>query len=106
MHLARDQVLRAFAKAGLGDLRPHIVAERILSPLDWRSMFNLQCGAAFGIRHTLDQLSILRPGFQHPTLRNLFRVGSSTRPGNGVPLVMEGARQCARRVASYLVASK
>jgi phytoene dehydrogenase-like protein len=41
---------------------------------------------------TIQQLSALRPRIRHPHSRNLYRVGASTRPGNGVPLVMIGAK--------------
>lgn len=69
-----------------------IVAESVREPADWKSEFNLFRGSAFGLAHSLDQLSVLRARLRHPNLKNLYRVGASTRPGNGVPLVMIGAR--------------
>lgn len=70
----------------------HIVGEHIRSPEQWRTEYGLHRGSAFGLAHSIDQLYLLRPRLRHPTIHNLYRVGSSTRPGNGVPLVMIGAR--------------
>lgn len=53
----------------------------------------------FGLSHDLLQLSILRPGPRNPQgIRGLYHVGASNRPGNGVPLVMVGARLLAELV--------
>jgi phytoene dehydrogenase-like protein len=35
---------------------------------------------------------------EHPTVKGLFFVGASTRPGNGVPLVLTGAQLVADRI--------
>ena len=55
-------------------------------------------GAAFGLSHSLGQLVALRPANRHPALPNLYFVGASTSPGNGVPLVLTGAAMVARRI--------
>lgn len=52
----------------------------------------------FGLSHGLNQLSLLRPGSQHPTVNGLWFCGASSRPGNGVPLVLIGAKQVADNV--------
>ena len=77
-----------------------IVAERIREPIQWKEDFGLFRGSAFGLAHSLNQLSIFRARLRHPFLKNLYRVGASTRPGNGVPLVMIGARLTAEAVLS------
>jgi phytoene dehydrogenase-like protein len=55
-------------------------------------------GAAFGLSHTLGQLVLFRPANRHPSLPNLYFVGASTTPGNGVPLVLTGAAMAAARI--------
>mmetsp|Transcript_16493 Transcript_16493/g.15815 ORF Transcript_16493/g.15815 Transcript_16493/m.15815 type:complete len:582 (+) Transcript_16493:95-1840(+) len=70
----------------------HIVSEQIREPEKWQEEFGLFRGSAFGLAHSIDQLNVLRPRLRHPVIKNLFRAGASTRPGNGVPLVMIGAR--------------
>jgi hypothetical protein len=37
---------------------------------------------------------------EHPTVKGLFFVGASTRPGNGLPLVLTGAQLVADRIIS------
>ena len=76
----------------------HIVAENIREPESWKEEFGLFRGSAFGLAHSIDQLTILRPRLKHPNINNLYRVGASTRPGNGVPLVMIGGRLTAEAV--------
>jgi phytoene dehydrogenase-like protein len=59
-------ILRAFRQAGVGDLGPHIVAESVRTPAEWQDLYGLQHGAAFGLDHGLDQLSIFRPPNKDP----------------------------------------
>jgi phytoene desaturase (3,4-didehydrolycopene-forming) len=94
----RAAVLRVLSEAGAGDIAPHITDEFVISPPEWRGRYGLAHGAAFGLAHGLNQLSLLRPGPEDPALPGLYFVGASGRPGNGVPLVMMGADQCVGRV--------
>ncbi|CAN0540088.1 unnamed protein product, partial [Laminaria digitata] len=64
--------------------------------------YNLRRGAVFGLSHGLNQLSLLRPSPQHPTVNDLWFCGASTRPGNGVPLVLIGAKQVAADVVATI----
>ncbi len=60
--------------------------------------YGLQHGAAFGLSHGLDQLAAFRPPPKDDRVAGLYFVGASTRPGNGVPLVMIGAGLTVGRV--------
>ena len=73
----------------------HVVREQVRTPLEWRDKYALRRGAAFGLSHNLAQLSLLRPARRHPGAHGLHWVGASTRPGNGVPLVLIGAELAA-----------
>ena len=53
---------------------------------------------AFGLAHGLDQLSIFRPANKDARVPGLYFVGASTRPGNGVPLCLIGAKLTAERI--------
>eukprot|EP00897_Mesotaenium_endlicherianum_P000927 jgi/Mesen1/10835/ME000093S10359 len=101
---ARSAVLDRLEEAGCGKLSDSIVSELVYSPPVWRDMYNLQHGAAFGLAHGLDQLAYFRPDVVDPRVRGLYYVGASTRPGNGVPLVMMGARTTAERILEDVVA--
>lgn len=89
--LVRKSVIKRL-EITCGPIKQNIVCESIRSPLSWKRDFNLFRGSAFGLAHCLSQLSLFRPRLRHPRIRNLFRVGASTRPGNGVPLVMVSGR--------------
>ena len=88
------------------DLADHVIAKRIVTAKDWQATYNLQGGSVFGLSHSLSQLSLLRPRLRHSIVRNVFRVGASVRPGNGVPLVMIGAKLTTEAVRRYLIACK
>jgi phytoene desaturase (3,4-didehydrolycopene-forming) len=92
--IVRDAVLKRLQRIpGMPqDLTSHIVEESIREPRQWRSGFGLFRGSAFGLAHSLNQLYFFRPNIKHESFGNVYRVGASTRPGNGVPLVMIGAR--------------
>src|SRR5215212_4300300 len=89
-------------KAGIKDIRQHVVYEKIKTPLDWLVDYNLEEGAAFGIGHGIFQVGYFRPPMNSKTFRNVYFVGASTRPGTGVPLVTIGANLAADRIGRDL----
>lgn len=94
----RERVLASMQAAGVDVAWSDIVEERVTQPAQWADAYGLQHGAAFGLAHGLDQLALLRPGAKVDGLNGLVLVGASARPGNGVPLVMLGARQAVERI--------
>jgi len=97
----REAILRRFSEAGLGDVGKMIKHEFVIDPEEWAERYNIKNGAVFGLSHGLLQLACFRPPTQtglpatpwwadSPKIDNLYFVGASTRPGNGVPLVMMG----------------
>ena len=79
-----------------------IVHETVIDPIAWRERYALRRGAVFGLAHGLGQLAANRPGARHGLVRHLHFVGASTRPGNGVPLVLISAEQTAADVLEDL----
>eukprot|EP00879_Flechtneria_rotunda_P012551 GHRR01013105.1.p1 GENE.GHRR01013105.1~~GHRR01013105.1.p1 ORF type:complete len:410 (+),score=129.74 GHRR01013105.1:573-1802(+) len=96
--MGKQLVLNTFAAAGVDVQAPDIVHETVREPMDWGELYGLEHGAAFGMSHGLSQLALLRPPVKCDQVEGLYFVGASTRPGNGVPLVMMGARATAERV--------
>lgn len=94
----RRVVIDFLTEATGGPFEDHIVVEKVIDPIEWRQRYGLRYGAAFGLSHGLDQLSIFRPASEDEKIEGLFFAGASTRPGNGVPLVMIGARQVAESI--------
>jgi phytoene desaturase len=89
-------------KAGIENIRRHVVYEKVKTPLDWLADYNLENGAAFGIGHGIFQVGYFRPPMASKTVRNVYFVGASTRPGTGVPLVTIGAKLAAERIGRDL----
>eukprot|EP00854_Cymbomonas_tetramitiformis_P005552 gene5552-6735_t len=98
VNAGREAILRRFEEQGYGDIRSKIKHEFVYDPEEWRSMYNIKHGAVFGLSHGLLQLACFRPPTktdiplfpETPTVQGLHYVGASTRPGNGVPLVLMG----------------
>ena len=95
---ARDWVLDRLGQIGLTGLRERIVLERTLTPPDYRSIWNLAQGAAFGLSHSMFQVGYLRPQNRHASLGNLYFVGASTHPGTGLPIVLLSAQLIEERI--------
>jgi phytoene dehydrogenase-like protein len=80
------------------DLAEHIKFEESYAPLEWRDLYNLEKGSAFGLSHNFMQVGYLRPQNRHNRYRNLYFVGSSTHPGTGLPIVLLSARLTSERI--------
>ena len=96
----RERGLDALGRIGVDAAPERIVVERMVTPDDWRDLYNLRRGSTFGIAHDLFQVGIFRPANRSRALPNLYFVGASTQPGGGVPMVLLGARLVAERVAA------
>jgi len=98
----REAIMRRWAADGLGDVSASVTSEVVIPPSEWASRYNIAQGAVFGLSHGLTQLACFRPPTrtqlpawawpETPVPEGLFFVGASTRPGNGVPLVMMGVK--------------
>jgi len=89
---------------GITDLREHIKFETAYTPLDWKSRFNLDKGAAFGLSHNFWQVGYLRPQNRHNLYKNLYFAGASTHPGTGLPIVLLSAKLTTERILKDSVA--
>lgn len=67
-------------------------------PNEWKNELNLERGAAFGISHDLFQSAFMRPQNRSKSNPNLYFVGASTVPGNGLPMVLISAELVERRL--------
>ncbi len=94
----KNKIYGQMEERGLTDLRKHIVVERVVTPHDWQSQYNLKYGAAFGLSHGIFQVGWFRPPNKAPDVGNLYFVGASTVPGTGVPLVCLGAKLVTERI--------
>lgn len=68
------------------------------TPEDWSRELNLHQGAAFGISADLFQSAFFRPKNRSLFDKNLYYVGASTAPGNGLPMVLISAELLEKRL--------
>lgn len=83
---------------GLENLEDNIVVEHVYTPNDFKNDFNAYRGATFGLQPTLLQSNHFRPQSKSMSCEGLYFTGSSTHPGAGVPIVIEGGRIAADEI--------
>ena len=81
---------------GLEDIEENILQESYLTPIDLKTKFNSYYGTAFGLSHKLNQTIYFRPHIRDKKVSNLYFIGSSTHPGNGVSVLIEGSKIIAK----------
>ena len=91
----------------LSDLPSHILHEVVDTPVTYAEQYHVAAGTPFGLSHGLQQLSVFRPPRPFRQKRkeepsNVVYCGASTRPGNGVPLVLTSAKLAADQVLRKL----
>jgi len=97
--MARAEVLKRLVLEGITDIEDHIKFEICYTPAAWKSIYNVSQGSVFGsIGHNIMQMGYFRPHNRHSHYRNLYFVGGSTHPGNGVPLVLLSAKLTSERI--------
>jgi phytoene desaturase len=92
----RELMLRQIRKAGY-DLAPgRIRYERVITPADWDTRYEIHRGATFNLAHSLDQMLHLRPHNRFEDLDGVYLVGGGTHPGSGLSVIFESARITSR----------
>jgi phytoene desaturase len=92
-----DDLLRVLATRGYPGLGEAAQVRHVVTPADWAEA-GMAAGTPFASAHTFRQSGPLRPGNLAPGLDNVVFVGSGTRPGVGVPMVLVSARLAAERI--------
>jgi phytoene desaturase len=93
-----DDLLEVLASRGYPGLGDAAQVRRVVTPADW-GHDGMAAGTPFAAAHTFGQSGPLRPGNLAPGLSNVVFVGSGTRPGVGIPMVLVSARLAAERIA-------
>jgi phytoene desaturase len=95
----RTALIQRLKQMGLEDIEEHIKFEICYTPENWEHACNISRGSVFGsLAHNLMQMGYFRPHNQHSQYKNLFFVGGSTHPGNGIPNVLLSAKLTAERI--------
>ncbi len=88
----RKKIITLLVKrTGIKDFAKHIVAEHIVTPLDWQTQYHVHLGANFNLAHSMKQLLFFRPHNRFNHLHNLYLVGGGTHPGSGLPTIYQSA---------------
>ena len=85
-------------RLGLTNIRQHIQASKIISPLDWNQDYFVEYGANFNLSHSLDQMLYFRPHNQYNDIKNLYLVGGGTHPGSGLPTIYQSSLITAKMI--------
>ena len=92
----RELMMRQIAKAGYNLDPKQIRYERVITPQDWDTRYEIHQGANFNLAHTLGQMLHLRPHNRFEDLDGIYLVGGGTHPGSGLPVIFESARISSR----------
>ena len=76
----RALMLRQITKAGFADVERRIRFERLLTPADWDTRYQIHRGATFNLAHSLDQMLHLRPRNRFEDLEGVYLVGGVRIP--------------------------
>jgi len=98
----RARMLRQIAKAGFTDIERRIRFERIVTPEDWDTKYEIHQGATFNLAHSLGQMLHLRPHNRFEDCDGIYLVGGGTHPGSGLPVIFESARISTRLLLADL----
>ena len=77
---------------GLENIENEILYESYLTPNQLKYKFYSHNGAAFGLSHKLNQTAYFRPHIKDDIIKGLYYIGSSTHPGNGVSVIIDGSK--------------
>jgi len=82
----------------LEDIEENIEYEDYLTPVDLKKRFNSYNGTAFGLSHKLSQTIYFRPHIKSENIEGLYFIGSSTHPGNGVSVIIDGSKLVQQKI--------
>lgn len=93
----RNKIIQKLKKSmGIEDLEERIEYEKILTPLDWQTDYNVYEGAVFGMAYQFKQMLYFRPHNKFEEFDHCYLVGGGTHPGSGLPVIW---------LASYITAN-
>ncbi len=93
-----ENIISDLGKRTNFDFDKNTMVKKILSPVDWESMFNLYRGSGLGLAHGINQVGAFRPRNKDEEFPNLYYVGASTTPGTGLPMVIISSKLVTERI--------
>jgi phytoene desaturase len=100
----RDQLVQTLeTRWGLTDLSTRIVVERMITPLDLKTLYHANAGTIYGIGSNTRRSAFLRPPNRDRDIAGLYFAGGATHPGGGLPLVALSGKIVGELVAEDLL---
>lgn len=93
-----DDIINDLSQRINFDINESTIVKKILTPVEWESMFNLYKGSGLGLSHGMNQIGGFRPSNKDEVFPNLYYVGASTIPGTGLPMVLISSKLVTERI--------
>ncbi|MHA2252521.1 MAG: phytoene desaturase family protein [Candidatus Kariarchaeaceae archaeon] len=88
----RDKIIEFLDRTVMPELSENIIAEKVITPNDFKSRYQAMHGSAFSLEPVLTQSAYFRPNNRSEDIENLYFVGAGTHPGAGLPGVVASAQ--------------
>ena len=98
----RKRAIKQLEKVGITDLEERIRFEKVITPDDWDTSYEVYNGATFNLAHNLGQMLLNRPHNRYEELDGVYLVGGGTHPGSGLPVIYESARITSKLIEKEL----
>lgn len=92
----RAKALSHLERVGIEGVERRIRFERVLTPDDWQTQYEIYRGATLNLAHSFGQMLHRRPRNRFEELDSVYLVGGGTHPGSGLPVIFESARISSR----------
>ena len=96
-----ESIISDFAMRTGKNIAGEIISKTILTPAEWRDMFNLNHGSGLGLAHNMRQIGAYRPANFDEKYNNVFYVGASTIPGAGLPMSVISSKLAVARIEKF-----
>lgn len=73
-----------------------IIAEEVITPMQWANRLDLYRGSILGPEHSWLQMGPMRPNFRFAP--GVYRVGAGTHPGTGIPCCLHSGKMVAEEI--------
>lgn len=94
----RDLIIKKLEKFGLKDLKTAIEFEQIITPEDFKDIFNANRGSIYGVSSNGIFSAFRRIPNKSKDIENLYFVGGAAHPGGGMPLVLLSGKMAAEMI--------
>lgn len=96
-----ERTIEYLSRSAIPGLSDHVVVAECSTPLDWERRLLLPHGAIYDLQTDILSETVLRPSARSKAIKNLYLVGNSVHPGQGVPMVTASGVIAANLIEKY-----